>query len=123
MSKYKTEELERFSTAFKALANPHRLEIFNILSRCCEPGSSCTTDEALRCCVGDLGPRLDIAPSTLSHHLKEMNRAGLVDMNRIGKQIYCSLNTSMLKEIRMLFKFYEQNAKSAARSANQENLI
>lgn len=123
MSNYRTEELERFSQAFKALSNPHRLEIFNILSNCCEPGTSCSTDEALNCCVGDLTPKLDIAASTLSHHLKEMQRAGLINMRRDGKQIYCSVNATMLKEMRMLFKFYESNTKQAARSASQENLI
>ncbi len=114
MSNYHTEELETFTRAFKALSNPHRLQIFNILSSCCEPGTEC---DARRYCVGDIAPRLDIAASTLSHHLKELQQAGLIDMQRRGKQIFCSINPGMLKEIRILFKLYERNAKSQARAA------
>lgn len=109
MSNYRTEELEMYANAFKALANPHRLQIFNLLSNCCEPGTSCSTDEAMSCCVGDLVPQLEVAPSTLSHHLKELNHAGLIDMRREGKQVFCSVNAGMLKEIRILFKLYERN--------------
>lgn len=120
MSNYRTEELERFSAAFKALSNPHRLQIFNILSRCCAPDQESDTDEVHSCCVGDLGSQLDIAASTLSHHLKELHHAGLIEMSRVGKQIYCTVNTFTLKELRMLLKFYEQNMKHTARLASGE---
>jgi len=103
MSNYRTIDLARYSGVFHALANPHRLQIFNILSGCCEPGSGCTTDEMLSCCVGDLNEQLDIASSTVSHHLKELNRAGLLHMKREGKQIFCSVNQDMLLEIQNLF--------------------
>jgi ArsR family transcriptional regulator len=105
--------MEMYANAFKALANPHRLQIFNILSSCCEPGTACSTEEAFSCCVGELAPKLDIAASTLSHHLKELNQAGLIDMRRDGKQIFCSVNRGMLKEIRILFKLYERNTQTA----------
>jgi len=103
MSKYRTISLDKYTTVFHALANPHRLQIFNILSGCCEPGTACTTDEMLTCCVGDLNEQLDIASSTLSHHLKELNHAGLVHMKREGKQVFCSVNQDMLLEIQTLF--------------------
>ena len=88
---------------FKALSNPHRLQIFNILTGCCEPGSICSIEEMTSCCVGDLSQQLNIASSTLSHHLKELNRAGLVDMKRDGKQIFCSINPTTLMELGNLF--------------------
>ena len=87
---------------FSALANQNRLQIFDILSGCCAD-NTCSTSDLLTCCVGDLGQKLDIAPSTLSHHLKELNRAGLIDMRREGKQIYCSINQDTLNDIRNLF--------------------
>lgn len=63
--------------------------LFSRLAACCLPGTSCSTEEAARQCVGRLGEDLDISPSTLSHHIKELNRAGLVQMARRGKQVEC----------------------------------
>ncbi|MBL4712304.1 MAG: helix-turn-helix transcriptional regulator [Gammaproteobacteria bacterium] len=88
---------------FKALANNHRLKIYNILTRCCTPGTQCDSNDVFSCCVGELDSQLDIAPSTLSHHLKELNRAGLIHMKRDGKQVFCSVNTDMMKTLQHLF--------------------
>ena len=104
MSKYGSNDIGRFSAVFGALSNPHRLQIYSILSGCCSPGSECSLENAASCCVGDLGSRLDVAASTLSHHLKELNHAGLIHMQRDGKQIICSVNTEMLKDIRRFFQ-------------------
>lgn len=103
MSNYRTNELDRYAIIFKALSNTHRLQIFNILSGCCEPGTLCSTEEVMSCCVGDLDTQLNIASSTLSHHLKELNRAGLIEMQREGKQVLCSINPSTLADVRDLF--------------------
>jgi ArsR family transcriptional regulator len=103
MSNYRTINLERHAAMFKALSNPHRLQIYTILAGCCEAGTLCSTDEVMTCCVGELDEQLDIASSTLSHHLKELSHADLVHMQRDGKHVYCSLNPSSLAEIRDLF--------------------
>jgi len=103
MSNYRTDNPEQLVDIFKALANGHRLKIYNILISCCTPGSSCATDEVFSCCVGDLDSQLDIAPSTLSHHLKELNRAGLINMKRDGKQVICSVNTDMMQQLQNIF--------------------
>ena len=42
---------------------------------------------ALRQCVGDLGRGLDIDPSTVSHHIRELRQAGLIRMEKRGKNI------------------------------------
>jgi len=49
--------------------------------------------------VGDLGKDIDIAASTLSHHLKELNQAGLIMMERRGQHVECWVNTDMLEEL------------------------
>ncbi|MDT8452959.1 MAG: metalloregulator ArsR/SmtB family transcription factor [Gammaproteobacteria bacterium] len=103
MSNYRTIDLDRHAGIFKALSSPHRLHIFTMLAGCCEPGTRCSTDEAMNYCVGDLSSRLNIAASTLSHHLKELHRAGLIEMQRQGKQIFCSINPSTLAEVSALF--------------------
>ena len=88
---------------FKALSNPHRLALFYRLMNCCAPGTKCGV-EAERFCVGELGEGLAIAPSTLSHHLKELNRAGLIQMERRGKNVECWLEPSVLTELSAFFK-------------------
>lgn len=94
---------ERFAGMFKALSNAHRLALFHRLTSCCAPGTKCSPDEAVRFCVGELGDGLDIAPSTLSHHLKELNRAGLVSMARRGKHIECWVEPEVLVELSQFF--------------------
>lgn len=94
--------IELAADRFKALSNPHRLALFQRLSRCCAPGTRCDVAQAVLS-VGELGEGLAIAPSTLSHHLKELNRAGLVQMERRGKQVICWVEPATLDELASLF--------------------
>ncbi len=103
MSNYSSDDIGNYASVFSALSNPHRLQIYTLLSGCCTPGSRCDIDAVTSCCVGDLGNELDIAASTLSHHLKELSHAGLINMQRQGKQIICSVNPDMLNAIRQFF--------------------
>ena len=96
--------MNELALMFKALSNAHRLALFNRLMNCCEPGTKCGVDEAVRFCVGELGRGMDIAPSTLSHHLKELNRAGLIKMERRGKNVECWLEPEVLAELSRFFK-------------------
>jgi ArsR family transcriptional regulator len=89
MSNYQKEEVHRFAEVFKALANPNRLQIFLRLISCCPPGTKCISDVAGQRCVGELSQGLEIDPSTVSHHLKELRRSGLIRMERRGKNMLC----------------------------------
>jgi DNA-binding transcriptional ArsR family regulator len=89
MSNYQKDERYRFAEVFKALANPNRLHIFLRLVSCCPWRSECISDTAVRRCVGELAQDLEIDPSTVSHHLKELRRAGIIRMERSGKNILC----------------------------------
>lgn len=89
MSNYPKDEVRRFAEVFKALSNPNRLHIFLRLVSCCPPGTKCISDAAGQRCVGELGQDLEIDPSTVSHHLKELRRSGIIRMERRGKNIIC----------------------------------
>lgn len=98
MSNYSIDP-EQLAEMFKALGNPHRLAMFQRLSRCCAPGTVCDVDIAAHQSVSELGEDMDIAPSTLSHHLKELNRAGLIQMRRDGKSVKCWVDATTLKAL------------------------
>jgi ArsR family transcriptional regulator len=89
MSKYREDDLARYAEAFKALSNPNRLAIFLHLVSCCPPGTLCSFDEEMMRCVGDLGKGLQIVSSTISHHIKELRRTGLIHVRKKGKFTEC----------------------------------
>ena len=88
MSNY-PDDISRFTEIFRALSNPNRLEIFLRLVSCCPPGTTCEAGIGLRQCVGDLGKGLEIDPSTVSHHIRELRQSGLIRMERRGKNMLC----------------------------------
>jgi ArsR family transcriptional regulator len=104
MSNYRNIDTERLSHTFKALSNPHRLNIFIRLASCCSPGSACHTDTDLRECVGTIGKNLELAPSTISHHIKELHRAGLIKMKRKGQTVVCWVDAETLDSLAEFFK-------------------
>lgn len=95
---------EYFAAQFKALSNPHRLALFRRLASCCPPGTSCSAEDAVRYNVGQLGEGIAISPSTLSHHLRELNRAGLVQMARRGQQVECWVEPKTLAQLASYFR-------------------
>ena len=102
MSNYSSNTQSR-ADMFKALGNPHRLAIFQQLTQCCAPGTVCSVEDALRFTVGEIGKNLDIAPSTVSHHLKELFRAGLIQTRRNGKNIECWIEPELLNDLSQFF--------------------
>lgn len=88
---------------FKALGNPHRLRIFQRLLSCCTPGTVCALDGATPNCVGELGTQLDIAASTLSHHIKTLAQAGLIHLTRRGQFIDCHVDPDAAACLRDVF--------------------
>lgn len=103
MSNIRTLDPERFAEVFRALANPHRLGIFLRLARCCRAGESSTADD-VGACVAEIGQGLDLAPSTVSHHLKELRRAGLIRMERRGKTVECWVDSRTLETLAVFFR-------------------
>jgi ArsR family transcriptional regulator len=65
------------AAAFKALADPIRLRLMSIIAS--------AGDEV---CVCDITPYFDVSGPTISHHLKVLREAGLVDCERRGTWVY-----------------------------------
>ena len=70
----------------KALAEPRRVEILKQIASCDGSTASCSA----------LQETQKVTPATLSHHLKELSNAGLVDVAREGKFMKLSLNRDVL---------------------------
>src|ERR687898_1719541 len=66
---------------FKALADPHRVKIINLLATSPEP-----------VCVCEFTGPLGLSQPTVSHHLKKLVAAGLLDRDQRGTWAYYSLN-------------------------------
>ena len=107
MSNYQDEEIGQFAEIFKALSNPNRLKIFLRLCSCCQPGTraeSSRNGQAEECaCVGELGQDLKIKASTISHHIKELRRAGLIRMERRGQKIECWVDPETVAALKNFF--------------------
>ena len=73
---------------FKALADPHRVRIVNILAAA---GRSV--------CVCDLTEPLGIAQPTVSHHLKKLVTAGLLEREQRGTWAYYSINHQAMRRL------------------------
>jgi ArsR family transcriptional regulator len=83
---------------FKALGDPTRLRIFDYL-RCCpitvdEEGKELQGPTVTDVCCSVLGS--DKITSTLSFHLKELRQAGLITMERRGKNMVCGIDREAL---------------------------
>jgi ArsR family transcriptional regulator len=63
---------------FKALGDPVRLQLMSMIA-------SARSGEV---CVCDLTPAFDLSGPTISHHLKVLREAGLVDADRRGTWVY-----------------------------------
>ena len=94
--------VDRYADAFKALGNPHRLRIFIKLISCCAPGTKAACEDSTAC-VGELGQDLGIVPSTVSHHIKELKNAGLIKVERQGKNVVSWVDPDILAELSRFF--------------------
>lgn len=75
------------STKLKALSDPTRLRLFSIIS----------SGEAM--CACDLTEPLGVGQPTVSHHLKVLHDAGLVDREQKGKWAFYSPSGAALREL------------------------
>ena len=81
-------QAERIAVIAKALADPIRLQLVDVLRR-----------HAGKVCVCELVPLFDLSQPTVSHHLKVLREAGIVDSERRGLWAYYYVLPEALKEL------------------------
>jgi ArsR family transcriptional regulator len=82
------DEAERMGRVAKALGDPIRVQLVDVLRR-----------HAGKVCVCELVPLFDVSQPTLSHHLKKLRDAGIVDSERQGLWAYYYVNPQAMKEL------------------------
>ena len=82
------EEAEATAELFRALADPARVRLVNMLATADEPVCMCEL-------IGPLG----LAQPTVSHHAKKLVEAGLVEREQRGKWAYFSLKRDAVEKL------------------------
>jgi ArsR family transcriptional regulator len=77
---------------FKALGDPVRLRLLSMIA---------STDEA---CVCDLTDGFDVSAPTISHHLRVLREAGLVDSERRGTWVYYWVRPEAVRQLGALLE-------------------
>lgn len=79
----------QFQKIAKALADPRRFEIFQTITA--------AKDESGLCC-GQVCEKMPVAQATVSHHLKELTEAGLLEPRNQGQFRFWSVKTDVMNE-------------------------
>ena len=79
---------ERMATVAKALGDPVRMQLVDVLKR-----------HAGKVCVCELVPLFDLAQPTVSHHLQVLRDSGLVGSERRGLWAYYYVDPDALEEL------------------------
>jgi ArsR family transcriptional regulator len=90
------EEADATATLFRALGDAARVRIVNLLA---------ASEEAV--CVCELTPALGLSQPTVSHHLKKLTDAGLLEREQRSKWAYYSLSGEALERLASLVEFKE----------------
>lgn len=83
------EDVSRYADMLSAMGTEPRLRIMRLLLSAHPAGLV----------VGEIGTSLEIANSTLSHHLERLKNEGLVNVRREGTFLWYSANAGALQEL------------------------
>jgi ArsR family transcriptional regulator len=88
------KKIARISSAFKALSNETRLAVFEKISlgQC-----KAILNKDNRPSVCSIADNFNISLSTISHHMKELRNAELIDCEKKGQFIFCQPNDETIK--------------------------
>ncbi|WP_438612520.1 metalloregulator ArsR/SmtB family transcription factor [Kocuria arenosa] len=87
------ERAERIASLLKALADPVRLQLMSMVLS--HPGGET--------CVCDLLPAFELSQPTISHHLKVLHEAGLLERDKRGVWVYYRTRPEAMEALVTLF--------------------
>jgi ArsR family transcriptional regulator len=88
-----TEQAEQVLPLLKALADPVRLRLMSLIA----------SSDGGEACVCDLNEAFDQTQATISHHLKVLHSAGLLDREKRGVWVYYAVRPEALSAVATLF--------------------
>ena len=83
---------ERIAPLLKALADPVRLRLLSLVA----------SQEGGEACVCDLNDAFDLSQPTISHHLKVLHEAGLLERDKRGVWVYYRASQDALRSLAAL---------------------
>jgi ArsR family transcriptional regulator len=86
------EQAERIAPLLKALADPVRLRLLSLVA----------SHDGGEACVCTLNDAFDLTQPTISHHLKVLHEAGLLDRDKRGVWVYYRARTEALTALSQL---------------------
>lgn len=86
-------ESKKLQKLLKLIANENKFKIVLILAQG-------------EVCVCDIGEKLGIEQSLVSHHLNSLRKEGLINDRKIGTWVHCSLNKQAFGQLSELFTKY-----------------
>jgi ArsR family transcriptional regulator len=104
MSENRSRDIDK-ALMFKALGEPTRLRIFDFLRSCCCPVAvedSGDVRPVVGPTVGEVCCQItgaDRINSTISEHLKELREAGLITVERRGRNMVCGVNRDVVSAL------------------------
>jgi ArsR family transcriptional regulator len=101
-------ELSNYSKIFKALSNEQRLKIFMMIyeqsSKGSEKGAAFSLNESSCCSLEKAFTKacdcMNLSRSTISHHFKELQNAGLIICERDGQMYRCRVDADTVNAIK-----------------------
>jgi ArsR family transcriptional regulator len=94
---------KEMARVFKALSNEQRLSLFRMIyywQKAMPENECCGVQKAFtRAC-----DCMDISRSTISHHLKELQNAGLITCEKEGQALVCTINQELVEGIKHFFE-------------------
>ena len=86
---------------FKALSDPTRLAIFELVRDCNSDGCS---DDQVSDNLTEIAERFGLSLSTVSHHVKELRSSGLITCEKRGQRLHCWVDPDVLRELESFAK-------------------